>query len=118
VSFVISLRVVEHAVAVDGGGAEPGIVAVRIQIGVEFLLGQDVLQITLVVLQHQGEVGHVQAEFLEVVPQALQALDVGLAHGPLGVGDEHQAVDALQYELCGWCCRTPDRVRCRAGGGS
>ena len=58
-------------------------------------------QIALVVLQHQRDVFQRQAHFGEVVAQVLQRFKIFRHLVGVGIGDEDDAVDALQHELAG-----------------
>src|SRR5690606_41155770 len=55
--------------------------------------------LALVVLHHVGELVEVVALLLEVDAEVLEAIDVGVEAGVLGVGDEADAVDALEDQL-------------------
>ena len=62
---------------------------------------RDVRQVALVELQDQRDFVEVEADLGEVLAQVLEALDVRVEHRLLRVGDEDDAVDALEHELAG-----------------
>jgi hypothetical protein len=72
-----------------------------IEVGVELVDRQDVAQISLVVLEHDGEFRNLEAELLEVFDEAIEALDIRVPHRALRIGHKHQPVDALEHQFAG-----------------
>jgi hypothetical protein len=68
---------------------------------VEFLDRHGVVQVALVVLQHDRDLGGVHAVRREVVLEVLEGVQVGVEHLPLAVRHEHDAVRALEHEPAG-----------------
>jgi hypothetical protein len=77
------------------------VLAVRVQAVFELLEREDVGEVALVVLEDDGELVEMNAYLRQVRAQIDHALDIGVLHGPLGVGDEDDAVHTLQDELAG-----------------
>jgi hypothetical protein len=72
-----------------------------VQVGVHVVDGVDVRQIAFVVLEDQRHFVRIEAIEAQIRSQVFEAIEVRLAHGALGVGDEHHAVRAAQDELAG-----------------
>ena len=89
----------EDPLTVDGRGLEPGEDVIGVEVGVELVDRQDVLEITLVVLKDQGNLFDVEAELGQILAEVLEALDVRLAHWPLGIGHEDDSVYTRQRNL-------------------
>ena len=68
---------------------------------VEFLHGHDIVKITLVVLQNQGDLVDIAIVVFEVFYQVVQAFEVLLFHGNLGIGHKNDAVDPGQDRFAG-----------------
>ena len=73
----------------------------RVEPLVQDLERQRVGQVALVVLEDHRDLVRVDLVGLQVLPQVLQALQVGVEHGLLAVRHEHHAVGALQHHAAG-----------------
>jgi len=75
---------------------------VGVEVGIEFVDREGVFEVPFVVLEDHGQIFDFETQFDEIVDQALEALDIRLTHGSLGIGDKDQAVHTLQNEFsCG-----------------
>ena len=73
----------------------------EVQRGVQFRGRGDVTEVPLVVLKDEREILELLPVGGEVVHQVLQTLHVAVDHLPLGVGDEHDAIHALEHQPAG-----------------
>jgi hypothetical protein len=69
--------------------------------GVQLFHARELRQVALVELQHVRHLGQLDPVTLQVLLEVLERFDVRTEHLFLRVGDEHDAIDALQHELAG-----------------
>ena len=71
---------------------------------VELVDRQNVLDVSLVILQHCWDFAQVTANFLEVILEVFPGFLVRVEKVSLGIGNEYDPVYALQDEACGFRC--------------
>ncbi len=93
------LQRLEDAGPVPRRGLVPLDGAVEVEGVVQLVDREDVREIAFVVLEDAGRGVEGDPDLGEVLAEVAEALDVRVLHGPLGIGDEDDAVHALEDEL-------------------
>ncbi len=107
VPFGMLLHVLKHLFGNGGEGLEHALSGhgdrpvigdhARVQGGVQFVNGQHLGQIALVILQDHGKISEVNAHVGKIIAKIRKAFEVCVEHGALGIGDEDNSVGALQH---------------------
>ena len=90
----------EGADAFDGHGLDPRHAA-GVEEVIEGLDRDEVVEVPLVILEDEGDLQQVEVVLEAVAAQSVEALQVGVEERDLGVGDEDDAVGAVQHALAG-----------------